>query len=277
MDQELIINQVELNKCTLLSRILIYRYRVYGRITKIQSNQRFTPQIRDDLDIAARQVGYQDDWLSFGNMLADQKKLSSFFMTASIFTKDIFGDCIFIMPDSAQGKEVIDDMGKSIKRRKLFLNSLEAVNPKTKFDMEALTKRNNPAKVNGCIGQIGNVFLRRMLQVKLWMTGLYRGKLDHDFGPVSITALNEFLMTLSENSNLGRDERGRVLYNLGDDQCVVNIRYLFTKFLIPMENVSVPEEQKSISQVFDFVLEDKSDMGNSIDKFTVLFLIMFDN
>lgn len=259
LDEELTINNIELNVSSLLSRVMLYRYRVYDRNAGIKPSQPFTPQVRDALDIASRQIGFQDGWLAFGNVLADQSKLTSFYMTAPTFTKSIFGTCMFIMPNTEAGKQVIEELGGSIERKIRFRTYVTSEYAKSK--VVDLTRSNNPQQVQEYINSISNEFITRILQVKLWMTGLYRGKLDSDFGPLSITALSDFLTMLAENDKIERRHRGRILYNLGDDQCIINLHYLLTNYLIPMETTQVSEEQQSVSQVVGFVMEDKSTIG----------------
>ena len=260
LDNELIIHQIKEGECTLLSRVVIYRYRVYDLIRTVLPNHRLTKKVIDKLQKSAEAIGFNKDWLTFGNLLANQQELSAFCINSPLLSNNIFGDCVFIMVKSKEGRQVIRELGSDIKTRRRFRHSITSDSAKTIVShlVNHDVREDVTDQVNLYMTQFANVFMRRVLQVKLWMMGLYQGQLDHHFGPLSIQALNHYLMTIVENSKKGREELGRIMYNLRNDQCIININYLLTKHFIPHEKTHLPVEQSSVSQIFDFVLEDKT-------------------
>ena len=260
LDNELIIHQIKEGECTLLSRVVIYRYRVYDLIRTVLPNHRLTNKVIDKLQKAAKAIGFNRDWLTFGNLLANQQQLSSFCINSPLLSNNVFGDCVFIMVKSQEGRQVIRELGSDIKTKRRFRNSIASDSAKTIVShlINHDARDDVTAQVNLYMTQSANIFMRRVLQVKLWMMGLYQGRLDHHFGPLSIQALSHYLMTIIENNKKSKEELGRILYNLQNDQCIINIHYLLTKYFIPNEKVQVPVDQSSVSQIFDFVLEDKT-------------------
>ncbi|SHI44583.1 hypothetical protein [Aquimarina spongiae] len=263
LDKELEIYKVEEEQTSLLSRVLIYRFHVYDLAKTIQPNHKMTTNAVAVLQQSAEKLGFDGDIYSFGNLLADQENLSKFCLSSPILTNNIFLDCIFISTSTDQGREVLNELGNTIKRKLRFQRKIASQPSKTIIsklinfpDREAVKN-----EVKKYIRQDQNRFLSRVLQVKLWTMGLYYGRLDHDFGPLSITALSQFLMTIVQKDEDGEKELGRIMYNLKKDQCIINIRYLLKEHFIPTEVSDIPVEQSSVSQIFDFVLEDKSDVN----------------
>ena len=260
LDNELIIHRVKAGECTLFSRIIIYRYRVYDLISTVLPNYRITDNVIKKLEKSANEIGFNSDWLELGNLLANQNALSSFCLKSSVLSNKIFGYCIFIELTSKEGRKVIRELGTDIKTKRRFSGAIAAkaaqrtINDLTSHKVSSKVT----AQVNGYMDNIANTFMRRVLQVKLWAMGLYQGELDHDFGPLSTKALVEYLMTIIERETKGKEELGRILYNLGNDQCIINIRYLLSKHFIPVEMSDINADHSSVSQIFDFVLEDKT-------------------
>lgn len=259
LDNELIIHDIEKNQSSLLSRVLLYRYRVYDCVSDVFPNHKLTSTVIQKLEKSAREIGFKGDWLAFGNLLANQQKLSAFCVSSPVLTNNVFGDCIFIMTNSNDGREVIKELGGSIKRKRRFLRTVAS--DAAKNIVSDFIYHNKPDEVIKEVKKYlklkPNVFMRRVLQVKLWTMGLYQGRLDHDFGPLSIKALSDFLMTIIDNPNKGKEELGKILYNLRRDPCIVNINYLLRAHFIPVEMAEQPMEQSSVSQIFDFVLAEK--------------------
>jgi len=264
LDNELVINQVEKNKATLFSRVLIYRYRIYDLVSTILPNHKLTPSVISKLEKSATTIGYYKGWLLFGNLLANQEELSSFCINSPVLSNTVFGDSVFIKIKSKEGRNVIRELGRDIKTKRRFQNSI--VSNGAKSIISRITNHNDLKEVSNEVNlymqQTANIFMRRVLQVKLWMMGLYHGRLDHYFGPLSIKALSDYLMTIVENSNTGKKQLGKILYNLRNDQCIININYLLTTHFIPIEKTNVPVEHSSVSQIFDFVLEDKKEVSS---------------
>ena len=260
LNNELIIHKIKIGECTLFSRVIIYRYRVYDLIRTVLPNHRITDNVIKKLETSANGIGFKNGWLELGKLLANQEALSSFCLSSSVLSKNIFGYCIFIELSSKEGRKVIRGLGSDIKTKRRFPNAIAS--KVAQRIINKLISHNEPvevtAQVNGYINNIANKFMRRILQVKLWVMGLYQGRLDHDFGPLSIAALVEYLMTITEREAIGKEELGRILYNLGNDQCIISIRHLIIKHLIPVETSDIHENHSSVSQIFDFVLEDKT-------------------
>lgn len=264
LDNELIINDIKDDEISLLSRVLIYRYRVYDLVSTVLPNHNLTSEVKEKLQKSAKDIGYDKDWLKFGNLLANQEELSSFCTNSPVLNNNVFGDCIFIKLTTKEGRSVIRELGRHIRKKSRFLNTMGSNSAKTIIG--DLINHNNPkevaAEVDKYITNVPNIFMRRVLQVKLWMMGLYQGRLDHYFGPKSVNALSDYLMTLIDDPDKGKEELGRILYNLKRDQCIININYLLIIHFIPVEKANLPVEQSSVSQIFDFVLEDKMSVSS---------------
>lgn len=261
LDSELLIHEVQLGECTLVSRVILYRYRVYDLHTKILPNQRITEDVIKKLNASAKDIGFTHGWLALGNLFANQEALSVFCLESAVLSKNIFGHCIFIELPSKEGKRLIRELGSSIKSRRRFARNI-ASQPARRIILD-LSSNNidddiKENQVDTYISEMANKFMRRMLQIKLWTMGLYQEKLDHDFGPITTMALVEYVQTISDDE----DELSRILFNLGNHQCAINIRYLITKHFIPVEQSAIHTDHTSVSQIFDFVLEDKSHVSS---------------
>jgi hypothetical protein len=257
LDNELIIHEIEIDACTLLSRVILYRFRVYDIHKGVVPNQRVTDAVIKKLQASTKEIGFTQGWLALGNLLANQEALSDFCLTSTVLSNDIFGHCIFIELLSDDGKELIHKLNDAIDKRGLFTRNIDSKS--VRRQIRKLDKQKNAdikiAQVHTHIEKLPNKFMRRVLQVKLWIVGLYQGKLDHDFGPLSTTALVEYIQTVTENDE---KEINRVLYTLGNYQCTINIRRLLVEHFIPVEKTSIDENHSSVSQIYDFVLEDKA-------------------
>lgn len=256
LDNELIIHEVEIDACTLLSRVILYRYRIYDLHKNVVPNQRVTDTVIKKLQTSAKEIGFTQGWLALGNLLADQEALSVFCLESKVLSKHIFGHCIFIELLSKEGNKLIHKLDPEIDSKGLFTRNIDSKVARKHIRDLADHKNSDTkiAQVGVHIKGIPNRFMRRMLQVKLWTVGLYQRKLDHDFGPLSTEALVEYIQTITDNKR----ELGRILFNLGDYQCAINIHRLLTEHFIPVEQSSIHENHSSVSQIYDFVLEDKA-------------------
>jgi hypothetical protein len=272
LDEELIIRDVPENETSLLSRILIFRYNVFDLLgtTEITPSQKLTSELITTLKDEGKSIGFVEDetkqeksWIQLANLLANQYQLSLFCKTSEVLSNKISGDCIFISVED-EGKAILRELGKKIKKEDLFLETI-ATSQSRRY-VRNLMNRSSSSNFKKQVAKTfvwpSNIFMRRMLQVKLWMAGLYHGELDDYFGPKSVEALSDFLMTIIEMNKDGRTELGRIMNNLGQGQCVININYLLTNYFIRMENDEMSGEQSSVSQVFNFVLEKKTPQGN---------------
>jgi molecular chaperone GrpE (heat shock protein) len=231
-------------------------------------NQKLTKTVIEKLQLSAEELGYTKNWVAFGNLLADQEKLSEFCTTSKVLTNNIFGDCIFLKLNSDKGKVVIKKFGNRIKAESLFHKSIASDSGKRIINdiIDHHKKEEVTSFIDTKMEQTPNEFMSRVLQVKLWTMGLYPGILDNDFGPVSLKALDDFLMTIVDKQIKGRKELGKILFNLQNNQCILNINYLLTTYLIPMEKSELNFKQSSVSQIFDFILEDKTSKNSLKNK-----------
>lgn len=262
LDNELVIHDIKKGEVSLLSRVLIYRYRVYDLVTRVLPNHKITSSVIDELQKAAKNIGFNNGWITFANLISNQEKLSSFCLESPVLSKAIFGDCIFFKMTTPEGRKVVRGLGQKIKKKRAFIQSINSEPSKKLITRIAnfSDRKLAATEVNKFMNLDPNIFMRRVLQVKLWIMGLYQGHLDDYFGPLSIKALNDYLVSIISSQNEGNKELGRIIYNMGYDQCIVNIRNLLSNHFIPIEKKQVPEEQSSVSQVFDFVLEDKANV-----------------
>jgi len=223
LDQELDIKQVFEHKTTLLSRVLIYRYRIYDLIDEtILPSQELGASLTSTFQNVANELGYKNHWLPFGNLLANQHQLSDFCMTSPVLTNKIAGDCIFISVNHEAGKSFIDELGNKVKRRQRFLGSISS--EESEKYIRNMTKKKNQNQLEEEVAKRFN-----------WTSNM-----------------------IIENQQNGRRALGRILYNLGNDQCIINIDYILKNYFIPMEGDTISNEQASVSQVYNYVLEDKS-------------------
>lgn len=267
LDNELILHDIKEGECTLLSRVLIYRYRVYDLIRSVLPNHKLTTTVIKKLKKSAKEIGFKNGWLALGNLLANQEEVSMFCLKSPILSKKIFGYCIFIETISKEGQEVISNLGDDIKTKQRFLFCIDSKEVKKPISdlIHFKDRKAVSSQVDKYIENIANKVMRRILQVKLWTMGLYQGELDHDFGPLSVGALSDYLQTIIENEKDGKKELGKIIYNLGNNQCIVNIRYLLTNHFLPVEKANTPHDHSSVSKVYDFVLEDKSKLKSVKD------------
>lgn len=266
LDQELHIYHVEEGISNLFTRVLLYRYRVFG-LTAATASDSLDGTVIDDIKSSVKEFGFQGGWIDFSNLLSNQERLSRYCADSEFFHRQLEGSCIFFPVISKEGRDVISDLGGKIRKKARFLKEFGEspfkVIPERLLQLNDHTAISN--QVRNFLNSRKNRFMLRVLQVKLWVLGLYQGDLDHNFGPESILALRDLLLSIIENDEDGKKELGKVLYDLGTDQCILSIKYLIKEHLLPMELSELKIEQSSVSKVYEFVLEDKSNVANLSD------------
>lgn len=263
LESELIISSVPVtSQVSLLSRVIIYRFRIYDLIKNFSPAASLTKENLNKIKSVVTNFEFQDSWIDFANMLANQQELSDFCINSSRLNKLMFDTTIFFSIKSKNGKQFVKEFGSDVKNLSFFLRVLPE--GKSKSSIKSLLSYPDKEEVSqDLITKIQvseNQFLLRVLQVKLWILGLYDGRLDHDFGPLTFKALNEYLLFLEDKPGFNRRELSKILYVLESNQCALNFEYLLIKHINPIEGIRIKEKHSSVSQVYDFVLEEKNDI-----------------
>ena len=260
LDQEFILEEVAEDQINLFTRVVLYRYRVYG-LTTFPPGEVFGSKVLDQLLFITEKLGFEGTLTEISNLLANQLALSDYAVNNATLANQMEGTCIFFDLSTKAVKDTIANLGKQVRQKKQFLENLG--HEKVKGILEQyLNTKDHVAVSRGVQTTIDtsdkNKFMLRMLQVKLWVMGIYQSRLDDELGPKSILALNDFLVSIAENDEDGQAELGNVLYHLPTSQCALNIRYLIEAHILPIESAEVQNQQSSISRIFELVLEDKT-------------------
>ncbi|WP_186757767.1 hypothetical protein [Echinicola salinicaeni] len=236
-------------------RIAFYRFRTYSLISpQLKPNQaKFTLQ-KDLMEQVLRKYKYPGTLYDFLNILGDQFKLSEFCMHSNFSKKGFIGATFFFEVKNSKAKRFNKLTGKRLRftKRKDFLSGIQNIALRKALD--GILRQKPKKQIDNYIKSQENKFMLRVLQVKLWVLGLYQGKLDHDFGPLSLTALKEFLEMLFEQNKQNQDELKNILYIIKNDQCILNFQYLLEKYIIPIEDQEI--EHKAYEEYYQ-ILEGK--------------------
>lgn len=260
LEKELLIHVIPENRTSLLSRVLIYRYRVYDLI-RLSANAKMNAQNIQTIATVVEDMKYEGDWIAFSNVLADQAALSEFCIDSARLNSLLYDTTIFFSIKKKTGKHFWKEYKSSIKNINAFLNGIANGSARTTIE-KLLTfpdKSEVKADIALKIGVAENQFLLRVLQVKLWILGLYDGKLDHDFGPVTFKALDEYI-DLIEEQHGDPEARSKIIYLINREQCALNFEHILKYYIHPLE-VANTEEESSVSQVYEYVLKEDQDYG----------------
>lgn len=240
---------------TLVSRVCLYRYKVYGIAKTIQVNRVINNQIISVLNSRISNLGFDGTWIEFANILGDQLKITSFSKKLYEDKDSKFNPVIFFKVKPKDTKQ-FRRSNFVIANKKRFKEKLysDIYTPEIETIIDKKTKANNDIILK--IKTDKNQFWLRVIQVKLWVSGLYEGRLDNDFGTYTYYALKEFLEFYLNDKKRPKKEIARVLLVLKSNYGLFNLRYFFNTHLDEIENMPLKKEHSSISNLYHFVTED---------------------
>lgn len=213
-------------------RVALYRFSVYG-LSKISPNADKLSQQLNTLSGIVDQFKHEKGLVDFLNVLGNQKKVSEFCESSRFTTEGFIGPIFFFNVKKA--KQFYKLTGDKIKlnKSKDFLDVVSATSVKTTLQ-KVLKSPGSKDQIKSYITYTSeNKFMLRVLQVKLWVLGLYQGKLDYDFGIESVEALKQLLDLVFKQSD--EEELKNILFVANSSQCVVNFQYLLDKHIKPLE------------------------------------------
>lgn len=247
---------VPLDRITLMSRVAIYRCRVYA-LTSFQANRTPSQGFFEEVRKKIEGLEYEGHFVSFLNMLGDQNLLSDFCRNSKRLNSLLFDSTIFFEVKPGNARSFLKEFDKSISHKKKFLSVLPENGNKKVID-RLITHWNligTQADVRLKINVSENQFLLRVLQVKLWVLGLYHGELDHDFGPLTFKALTDYLdFIIRENQNV-QVQLSKLIYLESSGLCAFNFDHFLESHLPTTELSQIDSGTESVSQVYEFVLD----------------------
>jgi hypothetical protein len=269
-EAEVEIKQLPKNgEVSLLSRIIHYRLRVFGVYTNAVESP-FNEQSLSSIKAVANILEHEGSLLEVINLLGNVRELSASFMKQQ-------GDWVFAFKLRSASPEVlketyINNIGivnteilklKDKKRQWKYEHIFVAtgVHYKDSNGRGVWAGRNgfryyrnslvfgtirrlveNRLSASDAIKSSTNKLGLELLQLRLWLLGFYKGELDGDWGPLTILAVREFL--LSDDIV----DINQVVKPVEGGYAVVNMRYLFNRLLAQTDsdadNVSASDAQE---------------------------------
>lgn len=247
-------------KINLISRIINYRLRIYGLANRA-SRTPFTNEVIKDLQSAKLMLDVKDK-IQLVGLLGDQEKLLNHMLAVKPFSKLLFHSTIFFSIKKKNVPKIIEKQKKKFKDLDQFTSLIP--HGYKKLVKNVLSKSEGIQEMEKYNLVRENKFMLRLLQIRLWTMGLYQGRLDYDFGLKTFGALQAALLYMLDDDNEpdfddNEEELGKLMYAVNGKQWAFNIHYFLDKYIQPMDGVIENQEDKSISEVYNFVLDDKQD------------------
>lgn len=183
----------------LLVRVLQYQLDVYG-LFEGKVGQPFGEMETMQLEKLRAWLGL-DLLVEVLPLLADSELLADALLNSSVFSQQAFGVAFFEAP--------FDDFLGMGNGSRAFRDALEkSLDPLRQVAFQKLVAANRLLVVRRLldaerVAEIAdsevNRFLLRLIQVRQWTRGFYQGKLDSDFGPMSIGSLVEYARSHEDN------------------------------------------------------------------------------
>jgi len=167
----------------LYSRVLHYRLNLYGFAFNVR--QPFGADslaILDQINSLIPSAGLSR--LDLIDMLDEPKKLCALLLKEASFENRL----IYFKSRDKKVKRKIDGWVNVAFRKRL-----KAMLSREEYKKFFSASETAPHRVTTKIKTPVNVFLVRLLQIRLWMLGYYEGKIDNDFSILTIEALDDFL------------------------------------------------------------------------------------
>jgi hypothetical protein len=216
---------------SLASRIVHYRLRVYG-LAAFPADTLFSPDSVAAVDAAREFVGKSaDNDLAVINRLGSAESATSAFMAKFGTTVFVYHDPELDMPRQrrelarlfmAVGRHRHTDRART--RRRKGIKEDFHYRGSMIFSRKLRDEIGRRAQAPEFIGTSLNQFGIRLLQVRLWMLGLYKGELDAEWGRMSNQALDDFLAQSKVQAINFR-------FRLHDGYCGLNLRELLKRYI----------------------------------------------
>lgn len=250
----------QLGKINLISRIINYRLRIYGLADRA-SRTAFTNEVMTDLQ-SAKSMLHIKDKIQLVGLLGDQEKLLKHMLAVKPFNKLLFHSTMFFSIKKKNVPKIIEKQKKKFKDLDQFISLIP--HGYKKLIKTILSKSEGIQEMEKYNFVRENKFMLRLLQIRLWTMGLYQGRLDYDFGLKTFGALQTALLYMLDDDNEpdfddNEQELGKLMYAVNGKQWAFNIHYFLDKYIQPMDGVIENLEDKSISEVYNFVLDDVQD------------------
>lgn len=256
LEGDFTISSAPKDETTLLSRVIIYRFKIYDlNIPAVDSV--FDDNTIKILNTNLIRFDYQHGLESFANMLADQDSLSEFVINSEKLNSLLFNSTIFFRIDKRSGRRLLRSFRRQVDNEDKFLSVIPDNNNKP--IIRKIIEKGDEHEIDTKIQMFENQFLIRVLQVKLWVLGMYEGKLDTDFGDQTYLALKELLDYLSNQDDGDAEEIPKLIYAMRKKQWAFNIEYFLKVPMAELEGISISKDDTSVSKVYDHVLEKKPD------------------
>ncbi len=252
LEGQFIIYKIPIGEITLVSRVCLYRYKVYGIAREIQVNRLINNKIINLLTQRAYSIGFKKNWIECANILGDQLKVTLFCKELYIRKDSAFNSIVFFKVKSRDTRRFIRS-NFAISNRKRFKEKLD--NDKYYSQIEKRIDEDKKVENQAFSATNENQFLLRVIQVKLWISGLYEGNLDNDFGRYTYHALKEFLEFYLDDKKRPKKELARVLLLLKSNYGLFNLVYFFKEYVDEIENKPLQKEHSSISNLYHYATE----------------------
>jgi len=248
------IKHISVGVRTLLSRVCLYRYKVFGFKKLPQVNAVVSQDVVITLTEIAKSIGYiTGSWIQFSNVLGSQLQLTTFCKELYVREDTQFNAVVLFKINRKYVKQFRgNNFLISNKRRFTEKLSQDKYYNDIKTIVDDNSRRNTA--LNAKVVTTENIFLLRVIQVKLWIAGLYEGNLDNDFGPLTYEALREYLEYHIDNETRPKKELARVLFLLKSNHGLFNLVYFFNTYLDVEESVEIEKKHASVSNLYDFVV-----------------------
>ncbi|BDD03793.1 hypothetical protein [Aureibacter tunicatorum] len=94
-----------------------------------------------------------------------------------------------------------------------------------------------------------NILMIRLVQINLWLSGVYPGKLDNDIGPITVASIYDaLLISFGEDSSSKAEEELRsIVYYLGNEIWTINLQYFFHYAFPGMLDLEEDHKENTIS------------------------------
>lgn len=241
-------------------RIICYRFRVFDLVEALPDRQHFVEHLKKFQQVL-KHYEFDKPLYQFANMLGDEEKVGHFFLTSAYINRQIFSTSIFFEVPEENVKKYKHIAGEKVKLTKED-DYLSGISPgKLKDSVRKILKEGSNKKRRDQISIYTNIpenqFLLRVLQVKLWIIGLYDGKLDRDFGQHTFWALKNLLELIAEKDEAKTSDLTKILHVVNKDQCALNLKFLIKKLQRSLKAEGDEAQGQSASSLYEVVLDEK--------------------
>lgn len=260
LEGEFVFNQSP-HSVSIAYRVAIYRFRIYSLIAPhLRPSESLFEAHINTFGQVLQQYKFEGDLHEFLNILGDQLLMSDFCKNSSFSTEGFIGPIFFFRVNHKNARRFNRLTGDRVRLTKPrdFLDGIQA--RKLQSSLRKVLSRKPKKQIDNYILSNENMFMLRVLQIKLWVLGLYQGKLDHEFGPDTLDALKQFLEMIFEDSQKGEEDLKNILFVINKDQCLINFQYLLENHIMPLETQD--EEENPYEDYYQLLEGDYIDNEN---------------